>query len=343
MARPLRVLTITNKLPTPEQPCTTVFVKRQVEFLRAAGVKVDVFQFNGGRRPWRYVLAWLTLHARLWTRRRRYDLVHAQFGQTGLLALPKRLPLVVTFRGSDLQGIVGRDGAITRVGRLLQWVSRFVARRADAVVVVSEHMKRYLPPAIDAAVIPSGLDLELLRPHPQDAARRRLGLPLDRRLVLFAANPALPRKRFNLARQAVDLLNQPVPVDLVVAWGVPHADIPIYMSACDVLVLTSVHEGSPNVVKEALACDLPVVSVDTGDVSQRLAGIEGCEVCTDDSPATIAAALGRVLARGGRVASRQTVVPLDESLLAQKMIRVYRGALRRASGNGRSRHGHEAA
>jgi hypothetical protein len=66
-------------------------------------------------------------------------------------------------------------------------------------------------------------------------------------------------------------------------------------------------------------------------------------VCTDDSPATIAAALGRVLARGGRVASRQTVVPLDESLLARKMIRVYRGALRRASGNGRSRHGHEAA
>jgi glycosyltransferase involved in cell wall biosynthesis len=238
---------------------------------------------------------------------------------------------VVTFRGSDLQGIVGHNGAITVSGRILQWLSRLVARRADAVVVVSEHMKAYLPPQIDAAVIPSGLDLDLLRPHPQAEARRQLGLPLDRPLVLFAANPSLPRKRYPLARAAIDLLEQRLPVDLVVAWGVPHKEMPLYMSACDALILTSVHEGSPNVVKEALACNLPVVSVDTGDVPERLRGVPGCELCENDDPATIAAALERVLTRRERVNGRSTVEHLDEKLLAQQMIDVYQHAVERHS------------
>jgi glycosyltransferase involved in cell wall biosynthesis len=324
---PLRVLTITNTLPTAKQPRTTVFIKRQVDFLRAAGVEVDIFRFDGGRRPWRYLVAWLRFHARLMLQRKRYDLVHAQFGQNGLLALPKRLPLVVTFRGSDLQGIVGSDGGITTSGRVLQWLSRLVARRADAVVVVSEHMKAYLPPHIDAAVIPSGLDLDLLRPHPKNEARQRLGLPLDRPLVLFAANPAVPRKRYPLARQAIELLEQRMPVQLVVAWGVHHNEMPLYMSACDALILTSVHEGSPNVVKEALACNLPVVSVATGDVPQRVRDVPGCELCEDDEPETIAAALQRVLTRQQRVDGRRTVEHLDERLLARQMIGVYQNAM----------------
>ena len=322
---PLRVLTVTNTWPTPGRPRTTVFIKRQVEFLRAAGVAVDVFYFDGERRPLRYVRAWLRLHVQL--TRRHYDLVHAQFGQNGLIALPKRLPLVVTFRGSDLLGIIGRNGRNTWAGRLLQWISRRVARRADAVVVVAEPMKGHLPHGVEADVIPSGLDFDLLRLHPREEARRRLGLPLHRRLVLFAANPDVPRKRHGLARAAVALLNRSLPAELVVAWGVPHADMPLYMSACDALVLTSVHEGSPNVVKEALACDLPVVSVSVGDVPERLRGIEGCELCADERPETIAAALERVLRRGGRIAGRVTVQHLDERLLAQRMIRIYQRAV----------------
>ena len=121
-----------------------------------------------------------------------------------------------------------------------------------------------------------------------------------------------------------------VPVDLVTAWGVPHELMPTYMSACDVLVLTSVHEGSPNVVKEALACDLPVVSLSIGDVPDRLRGIEGCEICPDARPETIAASLRRVLERGARIRGREAVVDLDERILAAKMVEVYRRAVARA-------------
>src|SRR5207247_8579766 len=137
----------------------------------------------------------------------RYDLVHAQFGMSGLLAVPKRLPLVVTFRGDDVQGIVSRCGQVTVVGKMLRLTCRAVALFADASIVVSEHMKASLPSGVRANVIPSGLDLGLFRLLPRDGARRHLGLPPDKRFVLFVGNPAEPRQRYALPRAAVESRN----------------------------------------------------------------------------------------------------------------------------------------
>jgi glycosyltransferase involved in cell wall biosynthesis/CelD/BcsL family acetyltransferase involved in cellulose biosynthesis len=329
--RGLRVLMITSEWPiAPGPPRTTHFIKRQADFLAAAGVQVEVFHFNGNQNPWNYARAWLRARARL--RSEHYDLVHAQFGQSGLLALPKQRPLVVTFRGSDLLGVVRDvDGGRTWQSRVLQWLSRLVAARADAVIVVSEHMKASLPRGVAAHVVPSGLDLALFRPMPQAEARKQLGLPQDRRLVLFVGRPDKPRKRGDLARRAVEIVNRTLPTDLVVAWHVPHEQIPVYVNACDTLICTSLQEGSPNVVKEALACDVPVVSVAVGDVPERLAGVEGCEICADDRPETIAAALERSLRRGARVNGRAAVAALDERLLTETVKGIYRSALNGAS------------
>jgi len=329
--RPIRVLMITSEWPTPDRPGrTSTFIKRQAEFLQAAGVKVDVFHFTSAMRPANYLRAWVRV--RRHTTGNQYDLAHAQFGQSGLVALPKRLPLVVTFRGDDLQGIVGPGLRITPAGKVLRSLSRAVARAADACIVVSEHMKQFLPPSVHAHVIPSGLDFDQFRPIPRDEARAHLGLPLHQRLVLFVGNPALERKRYPLARAAVDILNRTLPVELKVAWGVWHKDIPFLMNACDALVFTSMQEGSPNAVKEALACNLPVVSVPVGDVAQRIGGVAGCELCPDEEPESIAAALERVLRRGTRAAGRAAVQDLDERRLAQQVITVYRSVLGRTDG-----------
>jgi len=311
--RPLRVLMLTCAWPPPDRPgYTTTFIRRQVEFLQAAGVEVDVFHFTSAMRPANYLRAWMGARRR--TARDRYDIVHAQFGQSGLVALPKRLPL-------------GRNLRITPAGKVLQQLSRMVARAADACIVVSEHMKAFLPRSVSAHVIPSGLDLDQFRPIPREEARARLGLPLDKRLVLFVGNPAVERKRYPLACEAVDILKRSLPADLMVAWSVRHREVPVWMNACDVLVFTSMQEGSPNAVKEALACDLPVVSVPVGDVAQRIGGVAGCELCPDDKPESIAAALERVLRRGIRAAGRAAVQDLDERRLAQQVIDVYRSVL----------------
>jgi len=317
---------ITSGYPQPGQPHTQQFVKRQAEFLRAAGVEVEVFDFRGRQKLRHYVTGWTRVRSRLGAG--RYDLVHAQFGQSGLLALPKRLPLVVTLRGDDLQGIIDDvDGRIGLKGRILQRISQWVASHADSVIVVSEHMRAFLDPLVPVYTIPSGLDFALFRLIPRDEARRHLRLPLDKRLVLWVGKPTNPRKRFPLAQRAMELLNQSLPAELIVGWGVLHADMPYYMNACDALVFTSVQEGSPNAVKEALACNLPVVSVAVGDVPLRLHGVAGCEVCADDRPETIAAGLERVLRSGGRSNGRDALKDLDEASLTAKVIDVYRSVL----------------
>jgi teichuronic acid biosynthesis glycosyltransferase TuaC len=327
---PMRVLMITTEWPHVPWG-TAQFVARQAAFLRAAGIEVEVFAFRGRGNPLNYGAAWFEVRQRLG--RERFDLVHAQFGQSAALALPKRIPLVITFRGDDLQGVLDDgDGHLTLPGRLLRGFSRWAAHHANAVIVVSPHMRDYVTNGTPVHVVPSGVDLALFRPLPQAAARVRLGLPERERLVLFVGNPNLARKRYSLARQAVELLPAVPATQLVIGWRVPHEQMPDYMAACDALVFTSMQEGSPNAVKEALACNLPVVSVCVGDVAERLHGVAGCELCDDDRPETIAAALARVLARAERIDGRAAVRHLDEHAITARVIGIYHSVL-----NGRAR------
>ena len=321
----LRVLMVTCEWPTTSNnPHAVPFVVRQVEFLRRAGVDVDVFPFRGARKPLNYLRAWYRVQQKL--RRNSYDVIHAQWGQSAPTALPTRLPLVVTFRGGEGEGIVGDHGRYTLSGRVLRAVSAYVARRADELVVVSAHMQSYLPPR-RVHVIPSGLDFSKLPLIDRQDARRELGLSASKRLVLFVGNPEESRKRYALAQDVVSRLDKSLDAELVVAWKVPHARVPLYMNACDALLFVSMYEGSPNVVKEALACNLPVVSVDVGDVAERLARVAGCRLCPDSDPGRLALALAEVLRANTRIDGRTAVRELDENLLAQRMLQVYRRAI----------------
>jgi teichuronic acid biosynthesis glycosyltransferase TuaC len=324
LGRGLRVLMITTEWPTTEIPQSGVFVSRQAEFLRRAGAIVDIFHFRGKKRLVNYTRAW-------WKARRliasgKYSLIHAQWGQSALLGLPKRLPLVVTFRGGDLEGIVAPTGRYTLKGRILRLLSRCVARIADQVIVVSETLAAKLP-RTNCWVIPSGLNLDLFRPIPRELARERLGLPATGLLVLFASDPARPGKRYELARASVERLKNEFDVELLTTSKVPHDLMPLFMCASDVLVLTSTHEGSPNVVKEALACNLPIVSLAVGDVAARIGGVAGCVVCEDERPDTIAAALASVLRAGSRIDGRSGVLDLDEKTLADRVVSAYKEAI----------------
>jgi glycosyltransferase involved in cell wall biosynthesis len=240
-----------------------------------------------------------------------------------LLALPKRCPLVVTFRGDDLLGIVGENGRYTRSGRALQAASRFVSRRADRCIVVSAHMRAFLPRGVEAVVAPSGMDLTAVTPVPRAEARRALGVESDGPIVLFAGNPAEKRKRFGLAQEVVSLLPEALGATMYPAWNLKHETVIQWMSAADALLFVSMHEGSPNVVKEALACNLPVVSVPVGDVPERLKGVRNCFLSPNDEAATLAESLASVLMRGERSDGRDHVQDLDENRITQIVLDEY--------------------
>jgi teichuronic acid biosynthesis glycosyltransferase TuaC len=179
--------------------------------------------------------------------------------------------------------------------------------------------------------LPGGLDLERFRPYEQAerlAARKELRFCPDDRVVLFAGLKEQPCKRLPLAEQAVQKTGDPR-IRLVVPSGVPHAHMPVLMNAADVLLVTSVHEGSPTMVKEALACNLPVVSVDVGDVRERLCGVPGCDVTTGSSADELALALVRVLSRNDRIEGRQRVRELSERDVARRLVLIYRNLLAR--------------
>lgn len=318
---PLRVLMVTSEWPTLEHPEWVPFIVQQVKYLQKTGVEVEVFSFRGNKNPINYIKAWLKFRSLYDIE--QFNLIHAQWGQSGLIALPTRVPLVVTFHGSDLQGIVGSNGRYTLKGKILQLLSKYVAKRAKEIVVVGENLVKYLPSRLPVHVIPEGVDLSLFSPIPQQEARRQLGLPLNKCFVLFASDPHKPVKRYHLAQEAIKLVKNQLNIELVTIFNVAHNLVPIYMNACDVLVLTSKHEGSPTVVKEALACNLPIVSVDVGDVRERIENVQGCILCGDDSPETIASGLAQVLRVKHRINAHNAITDLDEQKVVQRLIEVY--------------------
>jgi teichuronic acid biosynthesis glycosyltransferase TuaC len=164
------------------------------------------------------------------------------------------------------------------------------------------------------------------------SCRSRLGFHPDRFHVLVPASAVGdPRKRVWLARSAVARLNdRGLNAELHELSNVPHTEVPIWLNACDALILTSLHEGSPNVVKEALACDLPVVSVDVGDVRERIEAIPGCYL-SDPSAEDLAAALTKVHEGSRRVAGRQQMEDLSNERIAERIRDFYEQVLTRGT------------
>jgi teichuronic acid biosynthesis glycosyltransferase TuaC len=326
---PLRVLTVSGIYPTEERPHSGTFIKSQVDSLVEAGLEVEVLHPAHGPTLLRYVSAAVSVFRKTLTG--SFDVVHGHYGLWCLAArMQWTTPVVASFLGSDLLGDPTETGGDTRKSALVAHVSRWLARRVDAVIVKSEQM-RMLMPAGNVFVIPNGVDFSLFYPLSRAQARAALGLDPDRYYVLFANNPALPVKDFPLAQMAIERLRaRGVAVELVVANGVAHAAIPLYINASNALLLTSKHEGSPNVVKEAMACNIPVVSTDVGDVAQVIGRTAGCAVCPRD-PDALAVALNRALLYPTPTTGRADIAHLEQSVVAQHVIAAYIYALRQST------------
>jgi len=309
----MRVLVVTNMYPTADKPAFGTFVRDQVESLRAIGVDVDVFFMDGKASRLNYARGFADLRRRL-RRHAPYNLIHAHYVFSGLVAISqRRLPVVLTHHGIEV--VLGWQGHLCR------WITP----RVDAVIVTSRGVKRALGDE-DAIVIPCGVDMARFAPMPQAEARARLGLPSDAKLVLFAGEPR-PEKRLEIIQAAVGLLAaEDSRVQLVVASNRPHAEMPLYMNACDALALASDFEGSPMVIKEAMACNLPIVSVDVGDVAEIMGDTEGCYLC-ERTPEDMAAKLRLALARGERTDGRQRVAHLSLEATARQILAVYERVL----------------
>jgi glycosyltransferase involved in cell wall biosynthesis len=313
ISQDLRVLAVTNSYPTKDMPGDVPCIRDQINALKNAGIDVELLHIL--RSPKVNYLKALFKIIGLSFGRRRFDFIHAYYGHCVFLArFQFKYPIIATFRGSDL--LHGKDG----------YIGRFAARFVNKVIVMSEEMK-VRSKRRDAHIIPFGINTEVFMYRDMIESRNELDLPKDNKLILFPWDPSRAEKRFDLVKSASQILQRDnMQIELVVIYDEPQEVVAKYMNACDVMVLTSDHEGSPLTIREALACGLPVVSVDVGDIRKTIENVDGCYMCKKKAE-DIAEKISKVLINGRRLYSTDLYSSLDAQSSAQRVIQVYQEAL----------------
>ena len=315
----LKVLAV---IPHSGGPASMIFAKRQVAAIQGSGIACESFLLSSRTSP-----------IRLWMEYRRFrtlvkdfqpDVVHAHFGTVTALftAFVAQVPIVITFRGSDLNPAPGDNAIRSWIGRVF---SQLAALRAARIICVSDQIRDRLWWRRErTAVIPSGVDTKLFFARPRNEARARLGWPEAEQVVVFNAGSNPVGKRLDLARLAAAEAEKICgPIRLMVLTGqVPPTEMPFYLSAADSLLFTSDWEGSPNVVKEALACGLPVVSVDVGDVRKRISGCRHSRV-VERSPGALGGALAEVIMAKAREHDAPLMSEVSDAAIAAKISAIY--------------------
>lgn len=294
---------------------TRSFFENQVRALESVGVECTALGVPGEFEPgsYRSVTDYLRYGPQVLDHSLDgYDVVHANWGLLGPfgLAQPTR-PVVLTLWGSDVMSD----------RRWLTEVSRLSARLSDATVLPSAAMCDTVE--CGHTVIPFGIDLDEFRPTSRERARERVGWDRDATVALFPYDPSRPEKDFERARRVVDAVD--AAVDLRTVTDAPYEEMPAYLNASDVVLVTSTRESGPMVVKEAAACNVPVVATDVGFVADVLGPVSNSHVCR--SEADLVSGLASVLDGPERSDGRARHDDLGLDTMGRRLRGLYRRVL----------------
>ncbi|MCA9467846.1 MAG: glycosyltransferase [Nitrospira sp.] len=302
------------------RPCAGIFVDRQLASLKKKGIEMATFDVGRSHNPFSLFRKWIKLQKLI--KRFQPHLVHGQYGtMIGFLAAFSGAPSVISFCGSDLLPGASVSWVRMYLGFLL---SNLAALRANKIICKSQELRNALWwKKNEAVVIPNGVDLDMFSPGSQDEARRKLDWKMDCPVVLFYVGQDERNKGLDIAKASMEIVQKKIPkAELCIFSKVEPDQMPLYYRAGDVLLCASRQEGSPNVVKEALACNLPIVSSLVGDVGERLTGVFPSEVVAR-SPQAMGEALIRVLGYRRRSNGRDSVAALSLEVIAKRVLDVY--------------------
>jgi teichuronic acid biosynthesis glycosyltransferase TuaC len=240
-----------------------------------------------------------------------YNFIHAHSGDSVLLAsLQRIIPVIGTYHGSDLN---------KKKNRLLSNIANILSKSS---IVVSPKLHEKLWFRKQAHTIPCGVDFDLFYPENQQEVRKRLDISLDKTMVLFSSAFANPVKNYELAEKAIRLLNKK---DLIVMElkGYERYQIRDLMNAADISLMTSFSEGSPQFIKEAMACNIPIVSTDVGDVKDNIENTEGCFM-TSFEIEDVADKIEKAILFNQRTNGRENISFLDNTIISKKIIDIYK-------------------
>ena len=296
-------------------------VGNQAEALRAEGLEVDLYLLKG-----RGIISYLrnVKPLRRYLQEHKYDAIHAHYSFSAFAAsLAGAKSLVVSLMGSDVKA----PGTYKFIIRLFAWLFRW-----KAIIVKSSDMYRSLG-IKRAIIIPNGVNMDRFQPMDKTECQLRLGWTNNKqqtanhiRHILFSANVVDEEKDYPLAEAATKLaiINHQSEIILHAFDNTPNTETPYWYNAADVVLMTSKWEGSPNAIKEAMACSRPIVAVNVGDIAERTSGVEGCYVAQTREPQELASLIEKALSFT-QATGRERIIAdgLDSHDINQKLINVY--------------------
>lgn len=290
----------------------SAFVQSQFDSMQKEGVEMIMFPVVG--HGWRGYLRNFRRLRKL-ILKEKPDVVHAHYSTCGYLA-------VLAAMGQKTKKVVSILGSFPSESRKLKFVRFFIDHIWDATIVKSERTRAQLDRNLP--VVPNGVDLDLFPLMPQEEARTKVDFAVGQKYVIFVSDPSRPEKQFGLAQAAVERLGDKT-VHLVPVFNKPHKEVVDYMCAADVLIMTSSNEGSPNVIKEAMACNCPIVVTDVGDVRWVTDGVDGTYVSRSFEPEELGCLLEKALTFGGRTCGRERIqeLGLTSDRVARRIMNVY--------------------
>ena len=292
------------------------FIYEQVEALRTKEYSIEYF-FIQGKGFFGYLNSVFELRKLL--KSSDIDIVHAHYGFSGIVgglaSLFLGFPLVTTFHGSD---IMDKNNF---------YFSCLAILLSNECIFVSEKLKTKAKPFLNSkkgSVIPCGVNLDLFFPRSIEKCREELEMPLAAKKILFSSAFSNPIKNSKLAHKAVNRLG--FNVDFIELKDKSRKEVALLLNPVDVLLLTSFSEGSPQIVKEAMASNCPIISTDVGDVSEVIKNTQNCYI-TSYKPEEISDKLNIILSRGKRSNGRNSIIRFSNSNVADRIDEVYKAII----------------
>ena len=287
------------------------FIVEQVEALKQVGCGVDYFGVLG-----KGIKGYLSAFAALRKKIKTYkpDVIHAHYGLSGLLAnLQRTVPVVTTYHGSDINVL-----HVLRFSRIAMRLSKWNIFVSQRNVNIAKLKNKYI-------LLPCGVNLPNYVEEDICAIKQKLNWNPNKKYILFAGAFDNTVKNAKLAQESVFLIEN---AELIELKGYTREQVTALFYASDAFLMTSITEGSPQVIKEAMVCGCPIVSVDVGDVAERIEGLEGCYIA-ERNPQDIAEKLVQSLSFNSRTKGRDRIIELGltNDLVAKKLVEIYKQIL----------------
>lgn len=318
----LQVYPIKAEGGLPPSWCVT-----QIESLRGKVSEVFLFPVLKRRRFKDLITFGLKLRKRI--KENNVDIVHCQWGTSlgFFTVLFSTVPVVISFCGSDLLGNFSINNKKTLRGKISSFLSKVSSLFSNHNIVKSRHLLEALPKLSQkkASIVPNGINSNIFYKRNKLKSRKKIGLSEDKTIVLFVDSKGSWEKNQKLARTIGKELELNKGYQYLEISNVNHNEIPIYFSAVDYLLLTSFHEGSSNVLKEALFCNLKVITTPTGDSKERLKGLEECLISND---ITEIVSHIKKYSKKDLVINEEILKKIEVNEIAKKIVSIYKNNIK---------------